>query len=164
MAKIDKLLKHAKEHFDDGENALQSVLGAYETEIMGTETVRNGIFVATDQRLLFFSKKLTGFDLEVFPYPNISSMEMGKNFMGHHIKFFASGNSIKVKWITQGDVSAFVDTVKAQMTAEKSNKSITSQQSTDFAKQLEQLKQLHAAEVLTDEEFLAKKALILERL
>ena len=163
MAKIDKLLRHATKHFDDGESSLQSVLGAYETEIMGADTVRNGIFIATDQRLLFYSKRLTGFDLEAFPYANISSMEMGKNFMGHHIKFFASGNSVKVKWINQGNVTAFVDTVKTQMAAGKSISPAT-EQSTNFVQQLEQLKKLHAAEVLTDEEFSAKKAEILARI
>ena len=35
MAKIDKLLKQAEEHFDDGECALQTVFGAYATKIMG---------------------------------------------------------------------------------------------------------------------------------
>ena len=62
MAKIDKLLKQAKEHLDEGEQPLQTVLGAYETKIMGGDSVRNGIFIATDQRLLFYAKKLTGYD------------------------------------------------------------------------------------------------------
>ena len=107
MAKIDKLLKQAEEHFDDGECALQTVLGAYETKIMRRDSVRKGIFIATDQRLLFYAKKLTGYDFEAFPYTNISSMEMGKNLMGHYINFFASGNSAKMKWILAGDVRAF---------------------------------------------------------
>ena len=51
MAKIGKLLKQAEEHFDDGECALQTVFGVYETKIMGSDSVRNGIFIATDQRL-----------------------------------------------------------------------------------------------------------------
>ena len=55
MAKIDKLLKQAEEHFDDGECALQTVFGAYATKIMGGDSLRNGIFIATDQRLLFFA-------------------------------------------------------------------------------------------------------------
>ena len=83
MAKIDRLLERAREHFDEGEQPLQTVFGAYETKIMGGDSVRNGIFIATDRRLLFYAKKLTGYDLEAFLYANISSMEMGKNLMGH---------------------------------------------------------------------------------
>ena len=164
MAKIDRLLERAKEHFDEGEEPLQTVLGAYETKIMGGDSVRNGVFIATNQRLLFYAKKLTGFDIESFPYANISSMEMGKNLMGHYISFFASGNSCKMKWISDGDVRAFVDTVKAQTAAAKSSPAPSSEQPTDPVDQLERLGKLHAAGVLTDEEFSAKKAEILARL
>ena len=164
MAKIDKLLERAKEHFDEGEQPLQTVLGAYETKIMGRDSVRNGILIATDHRLLFYAKKLTGYDIEAFPYANISSMEMGKNLMGHYISFFASGNSCKMKWISDDDVRAFVDIVKTQMAATKSSKTSSSEQPTDPIDQLKRLGKLHAAGVLTDEEFSAKKAKILARL
>ena len=164
MAKIDKLLTRAKEHLDQGEQPLETVFGAYETKIMGGDSVRNGIFIATNQRLLFYAKKLTGYDFESFPYSSISSMEMGKNLMGHYISFFASGNSCKMKWIKVGDVGAFVDTVKAQMAAATSGSIGSSQQPTDLVDQLERLGKLYAAGVLTDEEFSAKKAEILARL
>lgn len=163
MARIDKLLKLAEEHFDDGEQALQTVFGAYETKIMGNDSVRNGIFVATNERLLFFAKKLTGYDFESYPYANISSMEMGKNMMGHYINFFASGNSAKMKWISAGDVRAFVDTVKSQMAAAKSAKPAPAGLVMDPIEQLERLGKLHAAGVLTDEEFASKKAEMLAR-
>ena len=164
MAKIDRLLERVKEHLDEGEQPLQTVLGAYETKIMGRDSVRNGIFIATDQRLLFYAKKLTGYDFESFPYENISSMEMGKNMTGHYISFFASGNSCKMKWISNGDVRAFVDTVKTQTAAAKSSAAPASEQPTDPVNQLERLGKLHAAGVLTDEEFSAKKGEILARL
>ena len=164
MAKIDRLLKKAKEHFHDEERALQIVLGAYETTLMGDDFIRTGIFIATDQRLLFYAKKLTGFDLEAFPYANISSMEMSKSLMGHRIRFFASGNSVEMKWIQHGDVRAFVDTVKAQMAVVKSSNASSSEQPIDLVDQLERLGELHAVGVLTAEEFSAKKAEILARL
>lgn len=164
MANFKKLLKHAEEHFDNGECALQSVFGTYEAKIMGNDSIRNGIFIATNQRLLFYAKKLTGYEFEAFPYANISSMEMGKNFMGYHISFFASGNSTKMKWISAGDVRAFVDTVKAQIEAVKSSRVSSHEQSTDPLDHLERLGKLHAAGVLTDEEFSAKKAEILASL
>ena len=164
MAKLDKLLKKSEEHFDEGEHALQTVLGAYDTKIAGQDSIRNGIFIATNQRLLFYAKKLTGYDFESFPYLNISSIEMGKNLMGHHIKFFASGNSVEMKWISQGNVRAFVDTVKMQMATVKSNSTSSPEQPTNLIDQLERLGELHTAGMLTDEEFSAKKADILKRL
>ena len=164
MTYLDKLLKQVEEHFDDGECALRAVFGAYEMKIMGVDSVRNGIFIATDQRLLFYAKKLTGYDFEAFPYTNISSMEMGKGLMGHYINFFASGNSAKMKWISVGDVPAFVGTVKAQMASAKSTKASSSEQPTDPVEQLKRLGELHTAGVLTDAEFASKKAEILSRI
>lgn len=167
MAKIDKLLEHAKDHFAPGEEALASVLGAYESKLMGEDfVVRNGIFIATNQRLLFYAKKLRGFDLESVPYDNISSLEMGKDFLvGHYINFFASGNSTKMKWIKVGDVPAFVEVVKTQMEASKTSAATpTPPPADDPLSQLERLGKLHKSGVLTETEFESKKAEILARM
>ena len=164
MAKVDKLLEQVKEHFDDDEYVLATVYGAYETKILGSDSVRNGILVATDQRVVFFAKKLTGYEFESFPYNKISSMEMGKNWMGHTIKFFASGNDVKMKWINTGNVEEFVGAVKTRMemaeTAHKSSPAPT----VDPVAQLERLGKLYEAGVLTDAEFTSKKAEILARI
>lgn len=86
--KLKKLIEQSKEHLDQDEEILHSVLGVYETKILGSESVRNGTFLATNKRLVFFEKKLGGFDLESFPYENISSFEASKGLMGHSISFF----------------------------------------------------------------------------
>lgn len=57
MAKIDKLLSAAKEHLEPTEQVLAVILGAYETKMMKSETVRNGIFIATEKRVVFYAKK-----------------------------------------------------------------------------------------------------------
>ena len=106
MAKIDKLLKKAEAHFETGEKTISAVLGAYETKgLLGSDSVRNGIMIATNKRLIFFAKKLTGFDLEVFPYKNISSFEMGKNLMGNHVSFLEFVEAVKENMATQGTPS-----------------------------------------------------------
>ena len=114
MAKADKLLAQAKAHFGVGESALALVSGAYETKIGNHDTLRNGILIATNQRLVFYAKKMTGFEFEALPYKGISSLEMGKSLGGRWIKFFASGNTVSMKWI-QDDMTAFVNTVQSQM-------------------------------------------------
>ena len=168
MARIDRLLKKAQPHFDEGERALQTVLGVYETTLMGQDSMRTGILVATNQRLLFYAKKLMGYELESYPYANISSIEMGKNLAGEHFTFFASGNEVKLKWIREGDVRAFADAVKEQMENAKPSSAPapgrSSEQATDYVEQLERLGKLQKEGVLTAEEFSAKKAEILARL
>lgn len=114
MARADRLLERAKEHFVAGESALAFVGGAYETKVGERDTLRNGVLIATNQRILFYTKRLTSFDFEAFSYEDISSLETGKKLGGRWIKFSASGNAVSMKWI-HDDVTAFVDTVQSQM-------------------------------------------------
>ena len=168
MARIDRLLGKAESHFGKGERALQTVFGVYDITRMGHDAVRTAILVATNQRLLFYAKKWVGYDLESYPYTNISSIEMGKNLAGRHVSFFTSGNDVTLKWITQGDMGAFVDAVKAQMETAKPGSAPPEARSneppTDFVEQLERLGKLHQDGVISTQEFSVKKAEILARI
>lgn len=170
MAKIDKLTEQASTHLESGENILAVIQGVYETKIMGSETVRNGIFLATDKRVVFYAKKMGGFDLESFPYRSISSFEHKKSLMGHGISFFASGNEVRMKWINDGNaVNEFVSTVRGHLhgaSTAASSASMPQAPSTneDIAGKIRQLSELHEAGILSDEEFATKKAELLSRM
>jgi hypothetical protein len=163
MGKLEKLLDKAQKHLEEGEMVVAAVQGVYETKIMGNDTVRKGILAATDRRLMFYAKKLGGYDLEVFPYENISSIEMGKGMvMGHHIKFFASGNEVKVKWIDKKqDVGGFVTTVKSRMKGGTPSPTEGSP-APDLGDQLRKLAALREEGLLTDDEFEAQKQKLLD--
>jgi hypothetical protein len=168
MSKLDKLVDLARAHLEPGEAIRAAVLGTYETKIMGSDTVRAGILLATDRRVVFYAKKFTGYDLESFPYGNISSFEQGKNIMGHSITFYASGNRVHVKWIpTDNNLATLTDLVKAAMNASHrmappSAPSAPAQ--ADVMSQLRQLGELRDAGVVTQAEFDSKKAELLSRL
>jgi hypothetical protein len=132
---------------------------------MGSDSVRNGIFIATEKRLVFYAKKMFGFDLESLPYSNISSIEMSKGFMGHSIAFFASGNSAKMKWINEGDVPAFVEYVRGRI-GKKEAPAATSTEAVepDVVGQIQKLAELKEAGILTEEEFSSKKQELLARM
>ena len=167
MAKIDKWLEHAKEHFAPGEDALASVLGVYQYEFMERNILCDEIVIATNQRLLFYTKKLFGFDLKSIPYDNISSLEMGKVFRSYCItfNFFEPSNSTKTTWIKAGDIPAFMEVVKAQKEASKTSAATPALPTADDpVSQLERLGKLHTSGVLTDTEFESKKAEILARM
>lgn len=168
MSKLDRLVAQAQEHLEPGEVIRGAVLGTYETKILGSETVRAGILLATDRRVVFYAKKFTGYELESFPYGSISSFEQGKNMMGHHVTFFASGNRVHVKWIpTDGNLAAFTAHVKAAMSARHQPAHAPASPAApqaDVMGQLRQLGELRDAGILTDAEFAAKKAELLSRL
>ena len=162
MAKLDKLLDQAKDHLDEGEDVLAVIQGTYEKN----DWTRAGILAATDHRLVFYGKKMTGYDFEVFPYKTISSIETGKGMMGHHVKFFASGNEVNLKWIDKkSDVPGFVGVVKDQMKADHATPAApAASDSPDVADQIRKLAQLRDEGLVTDEEFETKRAELLARL
>ena len=164
MASLQKLQELVLAHLESEEVVLHSVLGAYETKLMGSDTVRNGAFFATNLRLVFYAKRTFGFDMEVYPYENISSFEMGKGFMGQKISFFASGNKVKMKWIQKGDVADFINYVRSRMGKNPSIKKTNPVDAQDIPTQIEKLAQLVDSGILSQEEFQAKKAELLARM
>ncbi|WP_026075524.1 PH domain-containing protein [Cellulomonas massiliensis] len=166
MAKIDKLLDQAREHLEVGEEVLGAVQGTYETKKMGNDWTRAGILIATQTRIVFYSKKLGGYDLESFPYDKVSSYEQSKSMMGHVVGFFASGNKVNMKWISDLEaLQTFSNVVRDKIHGVSSPESSAPPSAdTDVMEQIRQLGELHGAGILTDEEFSAKKAELLARL
>lgn len=163
MAELEKLTKKVKEHLESGEEIITGIKGAYETKIMGQESARRGMLLATNKRIIFYAKKLTGFDLEVFPYSNVSSIEMSKGIMGHKITFFASGNKATVKWIQDKDVQKFVSEVKNRIGKKEEVKAVP-EVAVDIPTQIKKLAELKDQGILTEEEFETKKKELLAKL
>lgn len=100
MAKLEKLLQEASKHLEAGEAVECAVMGAYDVKIGGNDSLAQGVAVATDRRFLFFAKKaFSGYQLESFAYPSISSFEQSRGTMGGTVSFTVSGNRATVKWI-----------------------------------------------------------------
>ncbi|MDN3309339.1 PH domain-containing protein [Microbacterium oryzae] len=168
MGKHEKLIEQAQAHLDEGETVDWSVFGLYEAMRLGNKVARNGVLIATDRRVLFYAKRLGGYDLESFPYRNISSFESGKSLTGSNVTFFASGNQVRVKMIQpDGAVTKLVELVRQRMSAPAAPVGTapgTSGGTEDVIAQIEQLGKLRDAGVLTEEEFATKKAEMLGRL
>lgn len=165
MASLDKLKKKSQEHLEPGEEIKAAVKGYYETKRMGQDSVRGGAFLATDRRLVFYASKMMGYDLESFPYENISSFEQGSGFTGGKIAFFASGNKASMKNIKDGDLEEFVAFVKSKMGKPAGGgDGGGGTQAASIPDQIKQLADLNEAGVLSDEEFQEKKAELLDRM
>jgi hypothetical protein len=174
VANIDKQMKHLAEHLDPGEEVLSAVSGHYETKKAGNDWNRKGALVATDRRLVFFAKKVGGYDLEVFPYSHISSFDSGKSMSGQKVTFFASGNTIHMKWINDKNLPEFIALVREKMEvahrpagAAASSEPPAAQgqpAGVDILEQIRKLGELRDAGFLTPDEFEAKKADLLSRM
>lgn len=167
--KLRKLTMQAKPHMDPDETVLASVLGTYECKIMGQDSVRAGALFATEHRIIFYAKKMGGYELESFPYGHIASFEAGKSLMGPHLKFIASGNTVTIKWIN-GDPAPLEAIVKQHMHA-STQPAVASgvaaapvPAAEDHAESLRKLKSLLDQQLITPEEYEAKRAEVLARM
>ncbi|MEG0619177.1 MAG: PH domain-containing protein [Bacilli bacterium] len=152
--KFAKQMQLASEHFEVGETCLEGVFGAYETESLGSNTIKSGVFLATNKRLFFYAKRTFGFDSETYLYQNISSLEVSKKFAGYTISFYASNNKVKMKMINFGDVESFVAFVKNRM---DSKNTIEPNDQIDVVQKLKDFKELLDLDIISQEEFDKKK-------
>jgi len=171
MAKAEKLVSSFKEHLGTNEEILiidaipMVVIGQYEITRLGQDALRTGSLIATNQRLAFFAKKLSGYEIESFPYKSISSIEQSKGMMGGQVKIVASGNTASVKWIADIKMlSTLVEAVRTNINNLSSDTQSPSETSPNIIDQIKQLAQLHEAGILTDEEFNLKKKSLLDKI
>ena len=162
MALYSTNLKNVKEHLDDSENITFSCFGAFETKRFGKYSIRNGVFVATEKRIVFYAKKMFGFELESFPIQNISSIEMSKGLWGKKIKFMMSGNTASMKLINQGEPENLVNYVRDIMSS--SNLETKGDILNDIPIQIKKLSNLRDEGIISDEEFSTKKTELLSRI
>jgi hypothetical protein len=163
MAGYDKNLNAVVEHLDDGETIIESCFGAYETKILGQDSLRNGVFLVTEKRVVFFAKKWTGYDLESFPLSKVSAMEMSYGMMGHSIAMNMSGHDAKMKWIKEGNPEGVVNYIRDNM-GEKTVAPAPAPAADDIPTQIQKLASLKDAGILTEEEFTNKKAELLAKM
>jgi hypothetical protein len=165
MANQSKIIQLVSEHLQNGEDILLKddkpiiIEGQYETKILGSDSIRTGFLIATKQRIIFYAKKITGYEIESFPYPTISSFEGGKNLMGNHIKIVASGNTAYIKWIKdKAGFQILLDAVHNEMHKSKTSTPVTSN---SVADEIIKLSTLFENKLISAEEFQTLKQKII---
>lgn len=157
MASKEKNIKMAtRDVLKEGENIVYVLSGTYETKSLGTDTVKNGVLIATEDRIVFYAKRFTGYDSESFKYSNISSIDTGKKMLGATITFYASGNEVSMKWIQEPDYQKFVEYVEDRI-----GKKESAPKADDSLDQLKKLKELLDMDAITQEEYDLKKQQLL---
>jgi hypothetical protein len=169
---VAKDVEELKAYLDPDEPILAAVHGNHEQE--GSANGRNGTMVATDRRLAFYRKKISGYDFDSFPYQSITSVALGKNMWGHHITLTVAGNRSQITQIESGKIEAFVDVIQEHLDPAPgpppmaapiaASAATASSSATDIPAQIQQLAGLRDQGILTPEEFNAKKAELLSRL
>ena len=145
------------------------VEGILETFVLG-----NGIFAATDKRLIIYQKQSKVKTLLVFGYDTIYAVETKSSWTGTSIiitsdKKIVNDEKIRIKHINEQDeaVEQFTEYIRKKQAedAEPSSSEPSSSEPTpDIPNQIRGLAELKDQGILTEEEFNAKKQDLLDRL
>ena len=173
IARIDRLTELAKEHLDTSEEIVAVIFG-------WLENLREGILIATDKRVVSYYKRiLGGYEFEVFPYSNMSSIEVSKELLGHCVSFYVSNNKMRMTriqtervswWFRQFGceqkfvtVQKFIEHVRSKM-GKNGEQNTLSEPTVDVTEQIRKLAELKDQGILTTDEFETKKTELLAKL
>ncbi|MEN1938354.1 PH domain-containing protein [Paenibacillus sp. 102] len=107
---MKKLLLNVKEYLESDEQILSFVVGIFEKDNF-TISYQQGIFVATNKRILFYGKCLYyPITYEEYSYCCIDDIEMFPQLV-----FIYNSEVLMAKYIQAGNVKKFVDAVRANL-------------------------------------------------
>lgn len=130
--------------------------------VQGLYGSRMGLLVATDRRLIFLDKSMTGrLRVEDFPYDKITSIQYETGWIQGKICIYASGNRADITAITKAQVQPFAETIRARISGGSAPTTTTASAPEDLATKIDRLANLHRTGALSVEEFAAAKAKVL---
>lgn len=175
LTKIEELTELAREHLDADEEIVAVVYGDLK------QRMQMGILIATDKRVVSYYRGLSRYyELEVFPYSKITSIEVTGGGYGHDVSLFVYNNKISMtaiftehtgcfaKFLYWGsaivqeskDVQGFVEYVKSKI-AKTDEEDTPPKPTMDVLDQIRKLAELKNQGILTEDEFELKKTELL---
>jgi hypothetical protein len=130
-----------------------------------------GLIVLTDRRLLFVKEGWVGKKSTDFPIEKVSSIEFSSSLLLGKVVVHASGNRSEIDQVNKQDGKRIVDNIRARLSQPPPQPAAApavagqSDASTapDPVEQIKKLAELRDAGVVTEEEFAAKKAQLLDQ-
>jgi hypothetical protein len=163
----DKLVQQAQPALTPGEQVIDATTGLVPVRRMGSETVRNGIVLVTDRRVVLFTKKLGGYDMQDFAFGLLSSVDHKKGLMYGELDLAAAGDRNHVKQMPKDDVERIARLIRDKMAAAHQGGQAGAASSAPApaqagpATEIRNLAALRDEGLITPEEFEAKKKQLL---
>ena len=110
--KRKKLLADIQPVLNSGEQVLDCTTCNAEVIRMGSKTKRSATIAVTDRRVIIFSKKLGGYDVQDFAYGLLTGVNHKKGFTFGDIDFRASGDSAHLTMVPKDEVERISQMVR----------------------------------------------------
>ena len=91
--KRQQIVTDAQPVMQPGESVLDATTGLAEVKRMGSKTRRRASVLVTDRRVVVFSKKLGGYDVQDFAFGLITGVDHKKGMTSGHLTIRASANT-----------------------------------------------------------------------
>ncbi|HXL43515.1 MAG TPA: PH domain-containing protein [Gaiellaceae bacterium] len=161
----DNLIKEARPALTPGEEVLDATLGMIQVRRLGSDTSRSGVILVTDRRVVLFTKKLGGYDVQDFAYGLLSSVDHKRGMTSGSLNLAAAGDRTHVRMIHKDDVERIARLIRDRMalahTSAEASAITASAQVEDPSKAIRDLAALRDDGLITPEEFEAKKKQLL---
>jgi hypothetical protein len=163
--KRQQLIDDASPVIHEGEQVLDLTTGVARVRRVGANSSRRATILVTDRRVIVFSKKLGGYDVQDYAYGLLTGVDYKVGLTSGHLSLRASGDSADVQQVQKNDVERVAQAIRQHMAvahpvAAPLAPPVT--EAPDFAAELRKLAALRDDGLLTEEEFQARRAKLLE--
>ncbi len=119
--KQQKQIDRAKDVLQQDELVLDVTTGMIEVRRLGTSTQRNGAILVTDRRVILFTKKIGGYEMNDHVFGLLTALDYKKGVMFGNLTLAASGDRTHVSQIPKIDVERVAKAIRSQMAAAHAN-------------------------------------------
>ncbi|MGI8806558.1 MAG: PH domain-containing protein [Acidimicrobiales bacterium] len=157
--KKEQLLRDAAPALSEGEEVIDFTTGSIEVRRMGNSTKRQGTVIVTDRRVILFSKKLGGYDVQDYAYGLLTSVDHKKGIAFGNLDLAAAGDRSHVTMINKDEIERVAQAIRQRVA--QTHTPGPQPSSPDVADQIRKLAGLRDDGILSPEEFEAKKRQLL---
>jgi hypothetical protein len=167
MAFTEKQMKQidrAAEVLQADEQVFDVTTGAIEVTRMGEKTTRNGAVLVTDRRVILYTKKLGGYEMNDHVYGLLTALDYKKGMMFGSVTLSAAGDRTHVSQIPKEDVERIAKAIRERMASTVQAGGPTAAPAAPAASaadEIRKLAELRDVGVLTEDEFNIKKQQLL---
>lgn len=159
--KRDQIIKDVTPMLNAGEQVLDATTCLAEVLRLGTKTSRRATLAVTDRRIIIFSKKLGGYDVQDFAYGLLASVDHKKGMMFGNIDLRAAGDGIHLQQVDKNEVERIAQAIRDRMLAAHDHKNSPAPSAISVADEIRKLASLRVEGLISAEQFETKKGQLL---
>ena len=164
-----QLIRNASRVLVEGEEVVDVTVGIAEVKRNGATKRRRATVLVTDRRVIIFSKRISGYDVQDYAFSRLAGVDDHRGVMSGQLNLRASGGSADIWQVYRPDVERIAQVIRDRIASVRQPAAQTALVSSappqdgggSVADELGRFARLRDEGVITEEEFSAQKAKLL---